>query len=797
MTPSGRLPAFIRSAVVFLAAYTFAFLVASEAAVRLSVREFLDRAREIGPEHTVELQGTVTALWGTDAFFLQDGDAGVFALRDGVSSELRPSDRVIVSGRYFSSGVAAALAAEFVQVVGKGDGPIPLHLDAKNPPDLKWHGRLVEVVGVSVNDRTIDRNRQIAIKVGSIPALVHFAADEDGSLWPGEKPGDMVAATGVLATREPRDSSPFPFRILIGSRRELAVIDSRPWWSSQTVLQPAILASVLVLVACGWSMVLRRQVNRQAREIREQLEQETSIERRYRELFVSATDVILTHDLDGRVTSFNPAGERVLGWRAEEIIGCPIESLMAPAESNLAGGLITPEGNEITSGGRSFRLEMMARDGRVVPFEVNSWIEYQDGEPVGVQAICRDISERLRLQEEKDRFDRKLLETQKLESLGILAGGIAHDFNNLLTAVLGNASLAKIEVPEDSPAQKSIEEIEIAAERAADLCSQMLAYSGQGRFVITRLNLTTLVMETLELIQASVSKRARLELYLAERLSAVQGDATQFRQVVMNLVINGGEALGDGPGTVTVKTGEMSADPEWIRDAQIVPETWEGNYVFLEVSDTGCGMSPDTLARIFEPFFTTKFTGRGLGLAAVLGIVRSHRGALKVKSEVGSGSTFIMALPVVASASDVDRVVVIQKKAALLEGTVLVVDDEDSVRRTVTRVLQVLGCKVLAAEDGTVAVEIVRTFDKPIDLVLLDLTMPILDGVQTLRELRRIRPDLPVILMSGFAEAHALAKFGEHRLSGFLQKPFTIDEVQRRVVGVLRDRANEPVMAES
>lgn len=795
MKPSGWLPAFTRPAAVFLAAYAFGLLAVSESAVRLSTREFLERAREIGSQQTVEVSGTVTALWGENAFFIQDGDAGVLVLRNGGNTELHLNDRVVLSGLSFPSDVAPTLLVELVRVEGNGSAPVPLRLDAKNPPDLKSHGRLVEAAGTVVSDRTIDRRRQIAIKIGDVPVLVHVASQEDASSWPRRKTGDLVVATGILAAREPRDSSPHPFRILIGSRRDFSVIDRKPWWASGSLLQPALAAGSLVLVAFCLSMALRRQVNREAEEIREQLEQETAIERRYRELFISATDVILTHDLDGRVTSFNPAGEVVLGWRAEEIIGCPIESLMAPAESNVAGGLINPGGGETTPAGPSFRLEMMARDGSIIPFEVNSWIEYQDGEPVGVQAICRDISERLRAQDEKNRFERRLLETQKLESLGILAGGIAHDFNNLLTAVLGNASLAKIEVSQDSPAQKSIEEIEIAAERAADLCSQMLAYSGQGSFIITRLDLTTLVMETLELIQASVSKRARLELHLAERLLAVQGDATQFRQVVMNLVINGGEALGDGPGTVTVRTGEMSAEPEWIRDAQIAPETWEGRYVFLEVSDTGCGMCPETLSRIFEPFFTTKFTGRGLGLAAVLGIVRSHRGALKVTSEVGRGSTFVMALPAVASGSDAQSTFPISIAPPTIRATVLLVDDEAPVRRTISRVLEVLGCKVLLAEDGTVAVERVREYEKPIDLVLLDLTMPILDGVQTLHELRRMRPDLPVILMSGFAEAHALAKFGEHRLSAFLQKPFTIDEVQRRVTSVLAERTPEPALA--
>ena len=794
MTPSGRPLAFIRLAVVFLAAHIFPFVAVGKAAVRLSIRDFLDRGAEIGSRETVELQGTVTAVWGNGAFFLQEDAAGVFVLREGASAELRPNDRIILEGQYLPVGAAPSFLAASLRHQGTGSAPIPITLNEKNPPALNWHGRFAEVAGRVVNDRTINQNREIGITSGGESVLIHFASEEDASSWPPFKHGDQIVATGVLAAREPRDSSPYPFRVLINSRRDVSVIDSIPWWSTGAVAQPAALAGLLVVIGLCWAVVLRRQVSREAAAMREQFNQETAIERRYRELFASATDVVLTHDLDGRVTSFNPAAVSVLGWRAEEIIGCPIESLMAPGESNVAGGLVKPGGSASIPGGPSFRLEMQARDGRIIPFEVNSWIEYQEGEPVGVQAICRDISVRLRAEEAKERFERKLLETQKLESLGILAGGIAHDFNNLLTAVLGNASLAKIEVSPNSPAQKSIEEIEIAAERAADLCSQMLAYSGQGRFIITRVNLTTLVMETLELIQASVSKRARLELYLAEKLCAVQGDATQFRQVVMNLVINGGEALGDGPGTVTVKTGEMSADPDWIRDAQIVPESWEGDYVFLEVSDTGCGMSPETLNRIFEPFFTTKFTGRGLGLAAVLGIVRSHRGALKVKSKPGRGSTFVMALPIVASAEDADRAQSVQANAPALKGTVLVVDDEAPVRRTVIRVLETLGCDVLSAEDGTIAVECVQNYEGQIDLVILDLTMPILDGVQTLHELRRLRPELPVILMSGFAEVHALARFGEHHLSGFLQKPFTIDEIRRRVMTVFGKREGEPAL---
>jgi CheY-like chemotaxis protein len=351
-----------------------------------------------------------------------------------------------------------------------------------------------------------------------------------------------------------------------------------------------------------------------------------------------------------------------------------------------------------------------------------------------------------------------------------------------------------MELPSNAPVQQSLSEIENAAERAAELCSQMLAYAGQGRVVSSRVNINTLITETVELLQASVSKRAMIELHLAENLPAVQGDATQLRQIVMNLVLNAGESLGEGAGVISIKTGLMGADPAWLREAQITPETWEGEHVFLEVADTGCGMAPATLARIFEPFFTTKFTGRGLGLAATLGIVRSHRGALRVTSTLGVGTTFRLAFPAVGMPASIVGASPREKAPALaIEGTVLVVDDEETVRRTVTRALERIGCRVLSAEDGSLALEKVRRATKPIDLVLLDLTMPVMDGVQTLRELRRLRPELSVMLMSGFAETQATARFGEHQLAGFLQKPFSIELLQRRVAEVL-DRSTEPVL---
>lgn len=785
------LPKFIRHLAVAVVTWIGCLVLPTHAETVLTIRQFIDQAVELGTEQEIELHGTVTAVWGDDGYFLQDHTGGIFAFRPGVWKELKVNDSVAVSGHPVFGGISPHFSTSLIQKLGKNQRPRAMPLNSENPPSAKFDAHLVRLTARVLNEEVDSSSREVQLHALGSTVLVQFVGHEDQSVWPVLHAGDLVEVVGVLSVRGSHDLSPYLYRVVLGSRSDVAFRSAAPWWMRAKAAQAIGFGGVLVMAALVWAVLLRRQVRHHTRQIRERFEKETAIERRYRELFESATDIIVTHDLDGRITSFNPAGERVLGWRETDLVGRPIESLMAPGETEIAGGLVQPGGPPTSPNGPSFHLELQTRDGRTVPFEVNSWIEYQDGDPVGVQAICRDISQRLRAEEEKDRFERKLQETQKLESLGILAGGIAHDFNNLLTAVLGNASLARLELPIESPAQKSIEEIELAAERAAELCSQMLAYSGQGRFVVSKVNITNLVMETLELIQASVSKRAKLELHLSDCLPAVQGDATQLRQIVMNLVINAGEALGDGPGTVTVRTGLIRADSVWQRDAQIIPEVWEGDYVLFEVTDTGCGMNPETLERIFEPFFTTKFTGRGLGLAAVLGIVRSHRGALRVTTHLGQGSTFAMALPAVGVVHDYGSPAMGDRETPALHGTVLVVDDEAPVRRTVTRVLETLGCKVIAAEDGTVALDRVRGFARHIDLVLLDLTMPQMDGVQTLRELRRLRPDLPVVLMSGFAEAHAVARFGEHRLSGFLQKPFTLDDVRRRVTAILAQTSPE------
>jgi CheY-like chemotaxis protein len=362
-------------------------------------------------------------------------------------------------------------------------------------------------------------------------------------------------------------------------------------------------------------------------------------------------------------------------------------------------------------------------------------------------------------------------QTQKLESLGVLAGGIAHDFNNLLTAVLGNATLARAEIPDDSPAQGTLRQIERAAQRAAELCTQMLAYSGRGRLALEPVELSGLVEEMAGLLRASISKRVQLHLDVAPGLPVLEADATQLRQVAMNLITNASEAIAEEGGAISVRTGSTAGNRAYLVDHPWNENLPEGEYVFLEVSDTGCGMDEETRRKIFEPFFTTKFTGRGLGMAAVLGIVRKHGGAVHVSSEPGRGSTFRVLLPVrEMSAAVVEPV--LERAREPREGTILVVDDEPIVRRVVARMLERAGHSVVVASNGMEGVDTFAARPDEIAAVVVDLTMPDIGGGEVLARVRSLRPGIPVVLMSGYTQEDFDTQFTGKERVAFLHKPF-------------------------
>lgn len=393
-----------------------------------------------------------------------------------------------------------------------------------------------------------------------------------------------------------------------------------------------------------------------------------------------------------------------------------------------------------------------------------------------------DVTDRRVASEERLMLETKMQQAQKLESLGVLTGGLAHDFNNILVGMLGNADLASKEVEEGSDVAGYLSSISLAARRAADLVRQMLAYSGKGRFHIETVDLRTVIKEMTHLLETAISKKILLRFQFADEAPILRADATQIRQIVMNLITNASDAIGTRNGLVTVRTGVRHCDLEFLGKARVQEAFHEGDYAYLEVTDTGSGMDAAAQDLIFDPFYSTKFAGRGLGLAAVQGIVRGHDGALFLKSSRGGGTTFTLYFPLksgeVTSGTSEDGSPIASRRA------VLVVDDEETVRSVAKKMLERLGLEVVLANDGSEALEVFRSNPQRFDLVLLDLTMPNMGGEECLTELRKLRPEMPTILSSGYTEPKSLTGLGEGH-TRFLQKPYDTDQLTAEVRAML------------
>ncbi|HEX7859290.1 MAG TPA: PAS domain S-box protein [Verrucomicrobiae bacterium] len=500
-------------------------------------------------------------------------------------------------------------------------------------------------------------------------------------------------------------------------------------------------------------------------------------------LIKTATMMIIGVDELDRITIFNEAAEKVSGFTKAEVQGRKWSELVRADNSFL-------EENQDDAYRHNFEARLVTKNlqERLIAWQSNPLIE--NGEAVGTIFFGTDVTNHKKEEEHRMALERKLLEAQKLESLGVLAGGIAHDFNNLLAAILGNANLAQLRVPaSEIKLTGYLKSIEKASMRAADLCKQMLAYSGKGRFAMHVLDVNEVVRETLELLEVSITKKAALRVELRHGVPPVKADATQLRQVIMNLVINASEAIGDTSGTIRVRTGVINAGPDFFAKSYSPAELSPGEYVFVEVTDTGCGMTEETLKRIFDPFFTTKFTGRGLGLAAVLGIVRGHRGALKIESEAGKGSAFKFLLPMADAPISTETnpgTDLLEKYKG--EGNILIIDDDPSVRAVMARMAEAVGFTVLQAVDGRHGVEVFKENEKSLRAVILDMTMPNVDGREALQQLRAIRKDLRVLMVSGFSESGNTSFFTRNGPDAFLQKPFTADELTGKLKTILTAR---------
>jgi PAS domain S-box-containing protein len=491
-------------------------------------------------------------------------------------------------------------------------------------------------------------------------------------------------------------------------------------------------------------------------------EQLRESEERYRVLTEAAEEMFVELDTKGHVLYASPAVETILGlspavfakkYNTEHVHPEDRERVQEKFDDAALRGQQSFTG--------PYRHRHADGSWRWLESEV---IPFQRDDEQRVLLLGRDITERHNLEV-------RIQRAQRLEGLAVMAGGIAHDFNNLLTPILGDASLALIDLPEESPSRVALQRIQHAARRAATLTHQMLSYAGKGPLQMEPLDVSALVAEMMQLLESSVARKAKLHSQLARGLPAIQGDAAQLCQVVMNLIVNAGEAMEREGGRIDIRTASLPAAPEldnsWHGDP--LPE---GPVVYFEVEDNGSGMDEATRARIFDPFFTTKFTGRGLGLAAVLGIVGGHGGALEIDSTLGVGTRFRVLLPVTGEALPQRAEAGPLRSAWRGTGTALVIDDDDGVRDLVRETLSRAGFLVICAATGKEGIDAFERDSGTISLVVLDRTMPVQGGGTVFEALRGIDAHAPVLLISGYSEQGTVSMLSENQPVDFLQKPF-------------------------
>jgi len=616
-----------------------------------------------------------------------------------------------------------------------------------------------------------------AIFIGSSDGNIIYANNSASTLTRFSNPELLSMNLAQLFTEEERQRSPLKYGLLNqGKTVKTERLLSR---KDRTVIPVEMHSKILSdgTYQSFFRDILDRKIADNALRISEE---------KFSRAFKLSPDAITISRLaDGLYLEVNQGFTNALGWTAEEAVG----RTTAPGDLDIWAD--DEDRKKLLAGikesGQVVGLEtcFKHRNGQILIGLMSAKIIEINDEPC-LLSVTRDITERTRTMEKQKKLERQMLQVQKLESLGVLAGGIAHDFNNILMAVIGHSELAQRRLPIESPAMENLRQINLAASRAADLANQMLAYSGKGKFVVEALDLSQIIAEMEHILSVSVSKKALLRYNLVDNLPSVEADATQLQQVIMNLVINASDAIGDKSGTIAVSTGMMDCDHSYLQESWLHDNPRPGRYVFVEVADTGCGIALKKIDRIFEPFFSTKFTGRGLGMAAVLGIVRGHSGAIKIYTELNEGSTFKVLIP--ASTLPVPEQTPPVETAPLQEsGFVLLVDDEATVRNIGVEMLSEFGFKTLIAADGKEALKIFEQQHKKIRFVLMDLMMPRMNGEEAFREFRRIDPAVKVIICSGYNEQEVSQKFVGKGLAGFLKKPYLFSDLQEKIQKLLSD----------
>ena len=586
---------------------------------------------------------------------------------------------------------------------------------------------------------------------------------------------DLCLSTSGVATAMRPGARTMP--LMVGGRRWTLVVGFIPEVASAREGRPRLVALGGALVSLlAFALTLFLAYSRSKLEVITHQLQES--EARFRSVAETASCAIFT--FSDRIEYMNEAGSRITGYPLDEIIGNSLLNLVHPYDQELVKSRASARlrGDSVPL---RYEFRLLTKQGEI------RWIDFAAGTvTLGDRVLglgtAFDVTERVKANEGRLKVERKLLEAQKLESLGLLAGGVAHDFNNLLTVIQGNAGMAREALDEPDMAQRCLRNIEETCRRASDLVRQMLAYSGRGRVQVQLLDLNRLIQEIAQLLSVSIPKSITLCFELEEDLPPVSGDSAQLQQVVMNLVTNAVEAIGEAEGRVILRSGLRDLGEADVTGLRVAESLEPGTFVYLEVTDTGSGMNQETQARIFDPFFTTKFTGRGLGLAAMQGIVRGHGGGVEIQSRLGVGTTFRVYLPAQSGGLRASEDTLPGQPGVTGSGLVLVADDEPGIREFVQRMLIKAGFEVITAADGVEAVEHVRAHQQELRLVLLDLTMPRLGGDEALTDIRALGYTGPVIRWSGYSRLDAIPD----TRATFLRKPFSAEDLMAVIAKALR-----------
>ena len=578
--------------------------------------------------------------------------------------------------------------------------------------------------------------------------------------------GTRIEVTGVWVQQKSLAGFNIGSNALYSRGDSIAVGSQFPWRLVATFSFVGIVAVMSLL----WAVTLRQQVKIQTRRVLDSHSRQRQIEERYADIFINAKVMVVTADACGEVTAANPATVRITGRDESDLIGSDIRHLGGPQAVQSLTELLE---SSLNSTERSLsEVQVTTASGDLIPLEVICWRSH-DENGTTVHTIWHDISRRLQLEKDRRDLEQEMVYAQKMESLGVLAGGIAHDFNNLLTVILGNVCLIQHSSSSGNPDPQCLNHIEMAATRAAELTQQMLAYAGRGTFHVCHLSLSDLANEMSSLLAASIPKTTHLVFDLAENLPGIKADATQLRQVIMNLVLNASESLNGQTGFVRISTCVVRLNASDRCNCAVSFSEPDAEFVQLQVSDNGIGMDDTTIEKMFDPFFSTKFSGRGLGLSTVLGIVRSHKGSIRVSAVQGTGTRFDILLPISSPPKITESDNIVPELIERGQGRVLVVDDELPVLNLVCRSLELAGLFTVGKSDPTEAMQVFLDNPFSFDCVITDMTMPRLSGDELARRIRDCRPELPIILCSGFNFNQPDSGDTVAVVSAFLKKPFS------------------------